>query len=63
MFSCFSSVLSRCSIRSGFWEELGARWVLLLLPRVGRLLLREELWADWVVISSGVKYEECKILF
>lgn len=65
VFSCFSTVLS---IRNGFWEELGARWVLMLLPRVGRLhdgarLLWEELWADWVLISSGVKYEECEILF
>lgn len=36
-FPVFSSVLSRCSTRNGFWEELGAPWVLLLLPRVGRL--------------------------
>lgn len=60
-FSFFSSVPSRCSIRK-IWEELGARWV---MPRMGSShhgarLLWEELW---VLISSGVKYEECKILF
>lgn len=36
-FSSFSSFFSRSSIRNGFWAELGAPWVLLLLPRMGRL--------------------------
>lgn len=64
---CFSS------FSSFFFQKFHQKW---LLGRAGSpvgapaaakdgqvALQGEELWADWVLISSGVIYEECKILF